>query len=272
MLIQASFSYSQNMLTNRDVHDFNVGDVFEYSNDSYDNKSASNGYRKTIIGKTISKNLDSITYKISYESYNLKFDFSTKEPKPIYNYSSIKSNAIFTELDSPISRKYRLEYPTLTYKFGDTLYFLKDWGVNTYKYSISKFGDYKWESFGKGIGLIESYTVIDHGWFWDNLRYYKKGNIEFGTRDKNYAIALKNQQTTDSIYIYPNPVISKLHISQPLQPIDKVVITDFTGRTAMVVTNFDSDFEIDVSSIAPGLYFFTLETGGQKYIKKIIKE
>ncbi len=260
----------QAMLTLREVYDFKIGDVFEYNSDDWQYSGVSNGYKKTILDKRISKNVDTIIYKIKIDSYDLSFDLSGKDPVRIYTYNSIIEEKLFTQLDSPVCNNFRLKYPRKSYVFEDSVYFLKDWEVDVYKYdAISGAGNFS-EIIGKGIGLIEKYNIIDHGWYLENLTYYKKGNLQYGKKDKNYALESETI-TNKPLSFYPNPVISKIHFSKPLLSNYTISIIDCTGRTVLKRSDFDFEYEMDINSIAKGLYFLKLETTQQTIIKKFIK-
>ena len=80
--------------------------------------------------------------------------------------------------------------------------------------------------------------------------------------------------TADNFLVFPNPMTNNLFIGNPKQePISMFEITDLNGR---VVYQKNSDFEkeinINISSLAAGIYFLTIKSNTIHFTKKLIKE
>ena len=190
----------QSILTMRQVYDFNLGDQFDYEDvRSIWYPKDTLGNRNTILARKYSKNLDTITYKIKVDSYKL----SNKNSKRTFTLSSIVIDTSYTDLDSIISNRFRqkaIESQMLYLK--DTFCFLSDLGVNGFKYRL--YNDLVGFSgiIGEGIGLVYQAPmgigcIADFSWI--KLLYYKKGNLEFGTKDKNYNIVIDTSFLSEDV-------------------------------------------------------------------------
>lgn len=79
-----------------------------------------------------------------------------------------------------------------------------------------------------------------------------------------------NDVLAQSVSVYPNPASSVLNISVPSNiQVENSSLVDMLGRKTGVVY---SNGEMNVSGIAPGVYFLTLETNLGSYTQKIVKQ
>jgi len=82
--------------------------------------------------------------------------------------------------------------------------------------------------------------------------------------------------STSGILIYPNPTCSKFTIDNEQFTIKNIVITDLTGKTVKLFSNFQmkqfSNYEIDLSNFANSIYFIRLQTDKEIFTTKIVKE
>lgn len=76
------------------------------------------------------------------------------------------------------------------------------------------------------------------------------------------------------VNIYPNPVQNLLKIELPTvwEEHANVRIFDLTGKQLYITKVVSSYWEMDVSALASGVYFLSVETNKQKVIKKVIKK
>jgi hypothetical protein len=74
--------------------------------------------------------------------------------------------------------------------------------------------------------------------------------------------------------LYPNPATGYLTVNIPSSSINRVDITDVLGHTVYTNTVTDKQIAIDISSLAPGIYFAVLRTaiGSSAGVNKFIKE
>ena len=93
-------------------------------------------------------------------------------------------------------------------------------------------------------------------------------------RGANTALATKEQTTEDKehVLLYPNPANSLLRISLPgAAKATSVTVHDVRGALMSGIRNL-GDGQVDVSSLAGGVYFITVSAGEQQYHQKFIKQ
>jgi PKD repeat protein len=83
----------------------------------------------------------------------------------------------------------------------------------------------------------------------------------------NNTVKIKENNLSNCISIYPNPVTDNLQIQTTL-PIKVIAITDITGRLLYTTTAKT----INCSRFAKGVYFITLTTDEGKTVKKFVKD
>jgi hypothetical protein len=76
-----------------------------------------------------------------------------------------------------------------------------------------------------------------------------------------------------SIFIYPNPASTVLHftVKNSLE-ISAVSIHDITGKEVFATTTGLAQNQVDLTSLASGVYFATFTSGTASVTKKFIKE
>ncbi len=85
------------------------------------------------------------------------------------------------------------------------------------------------------------------------------------------ALNVNEPNTVLSVEMFPNPCHTDLHFNVSSQPeLRQIVIHDLRGMEVMK-TQYVQDGTLDVSSLAPGLFFITFEFIDQVITKKIIK-
>ena len=71
--------------------------------------------------------------------------------------------------------------------------------------------------------------------------------------------------------MYPNPVSSILNLqTEDNRILDKITITDLTGKTVMVETK--STMQITIGQLANGTYLLEAILGNERWIGKFVKE
>lgn len=73
-----------------------------------------------------------------------------------------------------------------------------------------------------------------------------------------------------SIQVHPNPVKTKLEITSS-QVIDKLTVIDINGRLLKAIKLSNLEYNLDVSSLAKGVYFMEIYSGNSSSTKKFIK-
>ncbi len=89
------------------------------------------------------------------------------------------------------------------------------------------------------------------------------------TLDLN-VLSTTNIENKNAVVLYPNPSSSILNLRSEHQ-IDKVEIFDTNGKVKNIVKPNSTNFEIDTSSFANGIYFFKIYSINGLLLKKIIK-
>lgn len=78
--------------------------------------------------------------------------------------------------------------------------------------------------------------------------------------------------TKKGISIYPNPVSGMLHFDFMNFDVQRISISDMSGKVIMERNVINHQEKIDVSNYPNGVYLITLETGKESFTTKIIKE
>lgn len=69
-----------------------------------------------------------------------------------------------------------------------------------------------------------------------------------------------------SFKVYPNPVVSTLYWDEPC---DRVVVSDISGKQLLSAGQVES---LDVSALAPGIYWVTIQVSDKVYVTQIVKK
>lgn len=99
----------------------------------------------------------------------------------------------------------------------------------------------------------------------------------FGTVENPYIIQLNptgvRVPLAESIQVYPTLVSTKLNIASSTLPLNRVVISDMSGRAILIVNDVEKHFNIiDVSDLIEGVYIVSVETfTGEKLTVRIVK-
>ena len=262
IILTSLHCYSQT-LTNRQVYDFEVGDVFQYFGSS---PSFGASWRDTIVGKSFSINNDTVFYQ--------KNSVGNSSSNPNYVYSS--SIKFYTNLDS-VASHYYLDQCTTSPPPSDTLFQSSQYcnqltWRRTTNHDLNCFEDNSYTSeLIVGCGGPYHVAYIDIGgpdYYEYKLTYFKKGTVSCGNP---FSTGIDEINLLNSINIYPNPTNSKIHITI-LNPISikNYTIKDVSGKT--ILENSFSD-NINISGLNSGIYFITfLDSDFRKITKKIIKE
>ena len=87
----------------------------------------------------------------------------------------------------------------------------------------------------------------------------------------NVILTVDIEQNSNNIEIYPNPTSGIINFDFSNINIDKILITDVTGKIIIEKINFQQSETINLSSYANGIYFIKLDNQNNIYIQKIIK-
>ena len=82
-----------------------------------------------------------------------------------------------------------------------------------------------------------------------------------------------DDSSTIFLKLYPNPVEDVLVVATTKGTvINKVTLWDFNGKR---VANFEGgshDLQLNIASVSSGMYYLTIETSAQTFVRKIIKK
>jgi hypothetical protein len=83
-------------------------------------------------------------------------------------------------------------------------------------------------------------------------------------------VAVKEQFTSESIRLYPNPACDFLRIQSEVS-LKAVEIRDGSGRVLESSSDFGKNAVMDVSALSPGIYFLAAETFEGKVVRTFVK-
>lgn len=76
----------------------------------------------------------------------------------------------------------------------------------------------------------------------------------------------------NSITVFPNPSKERINIDIGQNAITKIELTNMLGRQVLEISATQLNSEIDISSLAPGIYFLNLQTENRQKVFKVVKE
>jgi citrate lyase gamma subunit len=133
-----------------------------------------------------------------------------------------------------------------------------------------------WASLGfvQGIGKAATYTFTDKGPL--SISYYRLRQIDFDGKETLSKIVSVSQDTKGRISISPNPTSDKVNIQLNQNDVSNqpttVILSDMTGRQVLTQTTTSGAFQLDLSSLAKGMYVVTLQSNNAIYQEKIIRQ
>ncbi|MCB0544503.1 MAG: T9SS type A sorting domain-containing protein, partial [Saprospiraceae bacterium] len=103
------------------------------------------------------------------------------------------------------------------------------------------------------------------------------GNLQNFVPAPDCEVSATNALPGQSFGIYPNPATDKLWISLPEHVAGSISVS-LRSMTGEIVSdqNVESgkisrSFSVDLSGLAPGIYFLTIYSGGERFSSKLIK-
>jgi hypothetical protein len=267
LMLSGFMSYGQNLMTIREVFDFEVGDKFHTEITSNSIGSGPNGAdRITVIQKSFSINQDTLTYTLLNDNYSICC-------YPIVYFFGIYTDTlVLTNLDSLISK-----YDT-NFLSANSISIYASSYCNTLTNSWrkdSQGGNVDIKTYGRGLGMVyEDHSIMyGHGYTYHKLVYYSKSGVECGTPDTTGVGIEDPPVKPKGITLFPNPVSSTLHITSD----DTINGIELINQAGQLIRTYDypsgkDEVEINVADIASGLYFLRIKTGNQWEYRKIVRE
>jgi len=104
--------------------------------------------------------------------------------------------------------------------------------------------------------------------------------FEFKAGETNNRFELFTNTTTtldsdvfeNDVLIYPNPTHDKVYLRASNNNIQKVTLTDITGKLIFSTNNIQQHETIDLSGYRSGIYFISIQTDNKVFTTKIVKE
>lgn len=258
-------TYAQKRLINREIYNFEVGDILHFSHISsfYD---FTRFYKREVLSKEFSNNQDSVTYMVLDSIYEL---VSIPNFKLSVRYDTIT----YINLDSfpsPTSSSYDSTHD----RCGTTMYIANYSIKPNGKQYTELYTDTYMEGLGRYYSLrIDSYINRSEN---STLKYYKTKDKECGWRIGNlstYGISYYKEMD-----IYPNPSNDRIKINWGLLnnyhsgvPIKIYIIDQFGKSVLYLESNLEELDTIDISSISSGIHTLCINFDEVNLRFKIIK-
>lgn len=270
LLINCTFSFSQNYFTRGELYDFEVGDVIQsqYYYNQYNSFTS-----KKYLSKDFSSNNDTVYYTIEQGVYIPAC--CAPEMETTFTLDTI------TEYYYNLSDTIRFDIPIpLTFEdscnnMKDSLYIFNFGGncpITTYKYwtnplpfpaacSIEFYSEF--QTYFKGLGYYYSTSYYDiqsvnTGTY---LLYYKKGSETCGNFvNKTIELNLSNE-----VKLFPNPASDKIEIQSHFY-FNSYDIYAIDG-SKILSENLNSK-EIVLSDLKAGIYFLELKSKANTIARK----
>ena len=265
------------------MYDFEVGDSLYYQWDWY--YSGSTQYRDYLWIIT-DKNYNNDSSSVSYQYFSHSRRYAMYSPTQI---SSGFSNVTYVDLDST----YMEGFPSDANLFDSSVYTSLDiykkmnydstnnfWRVDS---SYNSFGyaydNNVWNVFrlynAKGLGI----TQIAEGREFDNqsrstrlIAYHKANGKKWGTINTKDFISSVEENVYSQLKIYPNPVSDVLNIEHlELTASGIATIYCLDGVPVQKQTIEQGKNQIEVSSLASGIYFLLIQTNEGAVQQRIVK-
>jgi hypothetical protein len=88
----------------------------------------------------------------------------------------------------------------------------------------------------------------------------------------NHVLSIEDNEISESIKVYPNPVSDRLNLSMPNELSDNAsfIINNILGQNVMRGTLENN--QVDVNSLNTGIYFIQISSNGKNGVKRFIKK
>jgi Secretion system C-terminal sorting domain len=233
-------------LTNREVYDFQQGDMFLYLQVFYNftkGKVDSNYQQITILNRRLSVNNDSLIYVVKSELANASALNEVSKKTDTLRFGQLDSIAI--NVLKPTSRMFNSDY---------FFVFYDNKRVTNRRNIVCDCFDFIDDiTVGEGLGVTYRETYVPN---FEKLIYYKKGSDTWGTPVILSAI------TTPSVFyekikVFPNPTNQILNIETEGR-FDRIQLVNIYGQIAL---NQKEKNALNVAHLPNGIYFLNVFEG-----------
>lgn len=86
------------------------------------------------------------------------------------------------------------------------------------------------------------------------------------------STGVAQHEAPSPVRIYPNPTGGLLHIENGEAPVERIAVSDLSGRELLARPVSGNRCEVDVSALSDGMYVVKVECAGKTYTGKFVKE
>ena len=263
LIINISELKSQDISTNRDIYDYEVGDIFHYYSDyAY---PWFEGWEDVtnieIIGKYYSAQNDTLNYIRNIQYKKREYDSPGNYDPWTYEYYT--DTICYSDLDSLVNDG------LIDIVYSDpNLYNGRI--INEAEFDSPNYHHY-FNRYVIGCGLAVS-DVFDYGFSSTHnirLQYYKKGDEEGGDP---LPVSIDKNEFEDKLLIFPNPCESSLNIRNNFQTEGYLDIYSIFGNKIEKLNIKNKLVTFELSFLKPGIYILDFNFNGHRIKRKIIKK
>jgi len=225
-----------------------MGAIYNFSNPLAHNVISFDVYIDDVIGTASDYRIGTVDTGAGYFTFIVQFRYNGQIALLVDGAFEILSGTEWT--------------PNTWYnvKFGvdgtNALYFINDQQVNSATATALQLG-----SFDSFRFVHDNYNVNTNGVAYiDNIKI----NVESFASTEDFA--------TTSFSIYPNPATDVINISNSLDVIENVKITDLNGRIVKEIASDIEKVQINISDLAQGVYILNATSNGRTITEKIVKK
>ncbi len=92
----------------------------------------------------------------------------------------------------------------------------------------------------------------------------------FGLQEQNSSA--QDDLRVETVQVYPNPFVERVRVTLPNAEINKISVMDASGRFIRTVSsNYQSQVDIHMGDLSPGIYYLVCETGNAVSTHRILK-
>lgn len=128
--------------------------------------------------------------------------------------------------------------------------------------------DLKWIDGQGNSSLAHTYTYT-HNAPTKGINYYRVKQVDVDGKTVLSGIKTLSFRDNNNLAIFPNPVIDEVTIKTAKAGI--ISITDLTGKEILKRQNIQSELNLNLKSLAPGVYMVKLTTSEGNEVKQLFK-
>lgn len=252
---------AQKKLTNREIYNFNVGDIIHTK---YTYESSPTFVNRKFLDKKLSVNQDTIIFEVVDTIYELSQipNWKMRVENNIIKYSLLDSFPTPFDQNSE-KTSYQRQYSTNIDTCGNLR--------NSYVFTnapdtiiILDRESYEEIAF-EGLGKYITHQYQDNRRLYYELLYYKKSGIECGKQIS--ILGINNNLKTINLSIYPNPSSNEINIVGINDGYYELY--DMYGKS---VLKGNIEGAINITPIKIGLYTLLVKTDDKIYSSKFVKQ